>query len=78
MDLTVQGIVELGTYPDNFRTAIPLPELFFNGKRMTVARWPNKGWAKIESIVESGPAPWRNHASGAPGSFTFSGDHPER
>ena len=77
-DLTAQGIVDLGTYANNFRTALPLPELFFNSKRMTVAHWPNEGWANIESIVESGPAPWRNHASDALGSFTFSGDHPAR
>jgi hypothetical protein len=77
-DLAAQGIVDLGTYPDNFRTALPLPELFFNGNRMNVARWPNEGWANIDSIVESGPAPWRNHTSDALGSFTFSGDHPAR
>jgi hypothetical protein len=77
-DLAAQGSADLGTYPDSFRTALPVPELFFNSKRMTVARWPNKGWANIESIVESGPAPWRKHASDALGSFTFSGEHSAR
>src|SRR5690606_28241950 len=56
----------------------PVPELFFNGARMTLAQWPNEGWAEIETIVESGPAPWRNHASEALGVFTYSGDHQAR
>ncbi|MCL4693199.1 MAG: hypothetical protein KJ060_11900, partial [Candidatus Hydrogenedentes bacterium] len=57
------GITELGAFPNRFENAPPLPELFFNGERMTLARWPNDDWATIASIVESGPAPWRNHAS---------------
>ena len=77
-DLGALGIADLGTYPDQFRTVQPVPELFFNGERMSLARWPNEGWAEIESIVESGPAPWRNHASEALGVFTYSGDHPSR
>ena len=72
------AIASLGEIPDAFRTAIPVPELFFNGSRMTLAQWPNEGWAEIETIVESGPAPWRNHASDALGVFTFSGDHQAR
>ena len=77
-DLGALGITDLGTYPDQFRTAQPVPELFFNGERMTLAQWPNEGWAEIETVVESGPAPWRNHASDALGVFTYSGDQPAR
>jgi parallel beta helix pectate lyase-like protein len=77
-DLKARGFADQGAYPDNFRTALAVPELFFNGERMTVARWPNKGWATIEKVVESGPAPWRKHASDALGAFTFSGDHAAR
>ena len=77
-DLAAQGITELGVYPDNFRTALSVPELFFDGERMTLAQWPNEGWAEIEEIVESGPAPWRDHASDSLGVFTYSDEHTER
>ena len=77
-DLGAAGITALGAYPDQFRSAVTVPELFFNGERMNVARWPNEGWAEIEKVVESGPAPWRKHESDALGIFTYSGDHPSR
>jgi len=78
LDLSAAGITDLGVYPDQFRTAVTMPELFFNGERMNVARWPNEGWAEIESIIESGPAPWRNHESDALGVFSYGGDRPAR
>ncbi len=74
----LSAIATLGDVPDAFRSAQPVPELFFNGARMTLAQWPNEGWAEIETIVESGPAPWRNYASDALGVFTYSGDHQAR
>jgi len=77
-DLNASGISELGTFPDNFEHAPPLPELFFNGERMTLARWPNEDWATIAKIVESGPAPWRNHQSEELGVFEYEGDRPAR
>jgi hypothetical protein len=77
-DLGSLGDIDLGSIPDNFRTALPVPELFFGGQRMTLAQWPNEGWAEIDEIVESGPAPWRNHESEALGVFTYQGDHPSR
>lgn len=72
------GITDLGVFPNRFENAPPLPELFFNGVRMTLARWPNDDWATITSIVESGPAPWRNHPSDKLGVFEYSGERPER
>ncbi len=78
IDLGPLGVTSLGTYPDQFRTAQALPELFFNGERMTLARWPNEGWATIDTVVESGAAPWRKHASDALGVFTYTGDGPSR
>ncbi len=78
LDLKAQGIDALGAFPDQYRTALPVPELFFNGARMTLAQWPNEGWAEIDTVVESGPAPWRNHESDALGIFTYSGDEPAR
>jgi hypothetical protein len=77
-DLDALGIKDLGIYPDSFRTAKAIPELFFNGERMTLAQWPNDGWAEIERVVESGPAPWRKHESEALGVFSYSDDDPSR
>jgi hypothetical protein len=45
---------------------------------MTLARWPNGDWAHVAAIVESGPAPWRNHASEALPVFEYEGDRPLR
>lgn len=73
-DLGSVGLTELPAMPDAFEGAPVMPELFFNDARMNVARWPNAGWAEVESVVESGPAPWRNHASDALGSFIAKDD----
>lgn len=73
-DLKAIGLSEFPALPDNFEGAVAMPELFFNDTRMNLARWPNEGWAEIESVVESGPAPWRNHASDALGRFIAKDD----
>lgn len=70
-DLKAQGITDYGTIT---RRAMggslqPMPlELFFQGRPMTLARWPNQGWLKI---------------AGAPagqngGRFTYNSDRPRR
>jgi len=40
-------------------------ELFFDGVPMILARWPNRGWARIEEVVGEGR-------------FRYEGDRPER
>jgi hypothetical protein len=78
-DLRALGITDLGVFPDAFSTPPVVPELFFDGKRMTLARWPNGDeWATVASVVDSGPAPWRNQQSQDTGTFEFSGDRPAR
>lgn len=77
-DLRALGITNYGTFPDQFSGAALVPELFFNDQRMTLARWPNEGWAEVRKVIESGPAPWRNHASDKLGAFTYDGDRPAR
>ena len=46
-------------FPISFRGAPAVPELFFNDQRMTLARWPNEGWATIAKIIDSGSDPAR-------------------
>lgn len=79
VDLPSQGIEDLGVFPTAFSSPPALPELFFNGSRMPLARWPNGGeWATVAKVVDSGPAPWRNHESQDTGTFEYSGDRPAR
>lgn len=47
-------IVPIGFYQPILPTE---PELFFNDKPITLARWPNSDWAKTGSIKADGPAP---------------------
>ena len=77
-DLASLGIQPYGAFPDGFEIAPPVSELFFNDERMTLARWPNEGWAEIAKVIESGPAPWRKYESDKPGVFEYSGDAPLR
>jgi hypothetical protein len=78
VDLKALGVTNLGTFPDQFSGAALLPELFFNDERMTLARWPNHGWAEFTKVIESGPAPWRKHASDKLGVFEFDNDRLKR
>lgn len=77
-DLAAQGISDLGVFPDSYGDPPAVPELFFDGQRMTLARWPNDGWAHIANVIESGPAAWRNHESDQPGTFQYEGERPKR
>lgn len=77
-DLRTLGITNYGMFPDQFSGAASVPELFFNDQRMTLARWPNGEWAEFSKVIESGPAPWRNHASDKLGAFAYDGDRPSR
>lgn len=78
VDLKALGITEYGAFPDGFEAPPAVPELFFNDERMTLACWPNEGWAEIAKVIESGPAPWRNHESDQFGVFEYQGDRPAR
>jgi hypothetical protein len=56
----------------------PIPELFFNGEPMTIARWPNEGMVHVaDTCVQDG-----HQVIGIPGSkvgrFIYEGDRPAR
>ena len=75
---------------DNFRLPFAVPELFFDGRRMPMAGWPNEGWATIERIVDMGTMKDTGAVSDAAdpnkerpkenrgGVFTYEGDRPAR
>lgn len=81
-DLRALGITDFGSMKQRGfgRRATPAHmELFFQGRRMTVARWPNEGFEKIASI---GGAP-RDDGHGKPlgnwqDGFHYDGDRPAR
>lgn len=77
-DLTALGITDLGQFPARYRGAPAVPELFCNDQRMTLARWPNTGWATIAKIIESGSIPRTGDAGATGGVFEYSGDAPGR
>jgi hypothetical protein len=54
VDLKAVGLRNTGPYPPNFDNGGGLCELFFNGERQPISRWPNDGPARIERIVDKG------------------------
>lgn len=77
-DLRSVGLRGFGEYPDTFRGVPAAPELFFDDRRMTLARWPNEGWATIPRIVDSGSVPRVGEQDDRPGVFEYDGDRPAR
>lgn len=70
-DLKAQGIVDYGQLRRRGFGQPAWPaglELFFGDRPMTLARWPNQGWATIQG-VPNGPQGGR---------FTYEGDRPAR
>ena len=65
LDLAFLGIVHVGPYPLSFDNGGGLLELYLEGERQPVSRWPNQGAAKIERIVDKGES--------APGQFKGKG-----
>lgn len=78
LDMKANGITEAGTFPSRFIGFPAVPELFFNDKRMTLARWPNTGWTTIKSIIESGTTPAVPENEKRGGIFQYDGDRPSR
>ncbi|MDQ6631050.1 MAG: right-handed parallel beta-helix repeat-containing protein, partial [Verrucomicrobiota bacterium] len=69
---------EIPEFAEKFRGAPESPELFFQDQRMTLARWPNKGWATISKIIESGSVSREGDNSNRPGIFEYNDARPDR
>ncbi len=54
VDLKAFGIKEFGCIGDVTHGAAPFGEVFFRDCPMTLARWPNNGWATTAAIAERG------------------------
>jgi parallel beta-helix repeat protein len=64
LDLGAAGVQHQGPYPDLFEDNGKVFELYFDGKRMPLSRWPNGGYTTMGKIVDG------------KGVFTYRGDHP--
>lgn len=74
VDLTSLGI-------GNFGGAVPdgkHGELFFNDRPLTVARWPNAGFATVVDVAGGQPISSHGIAGDTIGKFIYDGDRPSR
>ncbi|MGD9495124.1 MAG: right-handed parallel beta-helix repeat-containing protein [Armatimonadota bacterium] len=53
-------------------------ELFFGERRMTLARWPNEGFARIADVLNLDPVDVRGTKGDRKGIFVYEGDRPGR
>ena len=84
VDLAPYGIGELeplrlGGFNSGlgFRTH-PVMELFFNGEAMTLARWPNEGFARIADVAVKDGHRIHGLEGSRTGRLIYEGDRPER
>ena len=71
LDLAALGVAHAGPYPDVFSNGGGTFELFFNGARMPVSRWPNTGYVTMKRVLVNGDAK-------TPGVFEYREDRPAR
>ncbi len=66
-DLKPHGINHSKPYPDVFTDAGGIIDLFCDGKRMTLSRFPNDGWMTFKSVIHTAGGPqgndWNNPES---------------
>ncbi len=78
-DLKALGLTDFGEpWPPSFTGYAGWPELFFDGRPMTLARWPNEGLARVAKVLAQGSVPRYGDTSNRPGSFVYEGDRPAR
>lgn len=65
------GLKHAGPYPEVFSDHGGIFELFWNGDRLPLSRWPNEGWAAMKSAVVNGD-------KNVPGVFEYREDRPSR
>jgi len=71
-DLKAQGISDFGSVGGGGL------ELFFGGKRMTVARWPNEEFVRIAGVLDIKPVNVRGTIGDRVGKFIYSDERPKR
>jgi len=85
-DLAAEGVADLGRIAQRGNPGL---ELFFQGRRMPLSRYPNDGWLLIEDVPQTGPKRFleglerEKRFDGVPagrhyGRITYPGDEPSR
>lgn len=78
LDLNEAGIDSIPQLGDRTELPASIPELFFEGKRMKIARWPNEGWAEIPKILNEEELHQENPNAAIPAGGVFEyGAEPE-
>jgi hypothetical protein len=81
VNLKDQGVKDIGHYHSRgyARGGAPAAlELFFDDEPMTVARWPNEGFAKIAGAPQEAPDEHGRTLGNLAGGFLYEGDRPRR
>ncbi len=65
------GLKHAGPYPNIFPDNGGIFELYSNGNRLPLSRWPNTGYTTMKHVVEVG-------SKDVPGAFEYSDDRPAR
>jgi hypothetical protein len=73
-NLRALGITDYGTVAGRGTRA----ELFFNGRPLPLARWPNAGFLKVGELLGDQPAGEHGLSGNKVGKFTFAEDRPNR
>jgi hypothetical protein len=63
-------------WPDRFKGYAGWPEVYINGEALHLARWPNKGYAKISEVIDKGSVPRYGDKSKRGGTFKYTEDEP--
>ena len=67
LDLDKLGVKTAGPFPDVFHDSgfHAIPDLFLDGKRLPLSRYPKTGYLRFEKVIDNagGPTDWRNPAA---------------
>ena len=75
-DLAPLGLKHLGPFPQVFNDGGGLVELFCNGQRMPLSRWPNEGFVTMAKVLDRGD--WSKGPGRHGGKFVARDDRPAR
>ena len=76
IDVSELGLEHITRYPDNFGGGGGLIQLYFDGKRLPIARWPNRGYTNMAKVLDKGD--WSNGPNRHGGTFVYPGERPAR
>lgn len=76
LDLAAIKIDHAGPFPHVFNDGGKICELFFNGKRMPLSRWPNEGYVTMAKVLDPGDS--NKGPSRHGGVFVYHEDRPSR